>query len=205
MPLILYISSYYTTNYDLIVEYSFLIPDRNMESSVDTHSMNILSSPNSMASASTSNTSKGKLKRQQTSWTNRHTINTIVNGVPCRRCSHCSINWSNNTSTGTLTKHLLEKHHITNTSQPHSSSSMNTMSVIQHPIDMSKLLISRAFEKKIDSSITKYIITEMLPHVHVESLGFKQFVHDVLPGYGLKSARTLKRLKYGKCMLSFVK
>ena len=63
MPLILYISSYYTTNYDLIVEYSFLIPDRNMESSVDTHSMNILSSPNSMASASTSKTSKGKLKR----------------------------------------------------------------------------------------------------------------------------------------------
>ena len=43
------------------------------------------------------------------------------------------------------------------------------------------------------NSITKYIITEMLPHVHVESLGFKQFMHDVLPGYRLKSARTLKR------------
>ena len=33
----------------------------------------------------------------------------------------------------------------------------------------------------------------MLPHVHVESLGFKQFVHDVLPCYGLKSTCTLKR------------
>ena len=164
-----------------------------MESSVNAPLLNTISSPNSMASASTSNTCKGKLKRLRTSWTCRHTINITDNGVPHRRCSHCSISWSNNSSTSTLTKHLLEKHHITSTSQPHSSSRMNTMSVIQHPIDTSKLLISHTFEKKIDSSITKYIITEMLPHVNVESLGFKQFMRDVLPGYVLKSARTLKR------------
>ena len=65
--------------------------------------------------------------------------------------------------------------------------------MIQNPLDTSKLLITSTLEKKIDSSVTKYIITEMLPHVHVESLGFKQFMLDVLPGYGLKSARTLKR------------
>ena len=63
----------------------------------------------------------------------------------------------------------------------------------QHPLDTSKLLISCILEKKIDISITKYIIIEILPHVHVESLGFKQFMHDVVLGYGLKSTRTLKR------------
>ena len=83
-----------------------------MESSVDAPSMNTLSSPNTMSSASKSQTSQGRSKRQRTSWTDRHTINIIDNCVPCRRCSHCSITWSNNTSTGTLTKHLLEKHHI---------------------------------------------------------------------------------------------
>ena len=60
---------------------------------------------------------------------------------------------------------------------------MNPMCMIQHPLDTSNLLITRTLEKKIDSSVTKYIITEMLPHVHVESLGFKQFMCDVLPGY----------------------
>ena len=164
-----------------------------MESSVDAPSMNTLSSPNTMSSASTSQTSQGRSKRQRTSWTDRHTINIIDNGVPRRRCSHCSSTWSTNTSTGTLTKHLLEKHHINSTSEPHSSSSMSPMSMIQNPLDTSKLLITRTLEKKIDSAVTKYIITEMLPHVHVESLGFKQFMHDVLPGYRLKSARTLKR------------
>ena len=98
-----------------------------MESSVDTPLLNTISSPNSMASASTSNTSKGKLKRQRTSWTTRHTINIIDNGVPRRRCSHSSNTWLNNTSTTTLTKQFLENHHITNTSQPHSLSRINPM------------------------------------------------------------------------------
>ena len=160
---------------------------------MDAPSMNIVPSPNSMASASTSKTSQGKSKRQRTSWTDRHTINIVDNGVPHHQCSHCSSTWSINTSTGTLTKHLLEKHHINSTSEPHSSSSMSPMSMIQHPLDTIKLLITRTLEKKIDSSVTKYIIIEMLPHVHVESLGFKQFMHDVLPGYRLKSACTLKR------------
>ena len=79
-----------------------------MESSVNAPLLNTISSPNSMASASTSNTCKGKLKRLRTSWTDRHTINITDNGVPHRRCSHCSISWSNNTSTGTiLRKHSL--------------------------------------------------------------------------------------------------
>ena len=33
----------------------------------------------------------------------------------------------------------------------------------------------------------------MFSHVHVEPLGFKQFMHYVLPSYGLKSTHTLKR------------
>ena len=65
--------------------------------------------------------------------------------------------------------------------------------MIQPPLETSNLLISRAYEKKIDSSVTKYLISEILPHVHVESSGFTQFMHVVFPGYELKSTRTIKR------------
>ena len=33
----------------------------------------------------------------------------------------------------------------------------------------------------------------MLPHTHVQSSGFVDFLHEILPGYELKSARTVKR------------
>ena len=33
----------------------------------------------------------------------------------------------------------------------------------------------------------------MLPHTHVQSSGFVDFLHEILPGYKLKSARTVKR------------
>ena len=125
------------------------------------------SSLNSMVSSFTRSTSRGTSKRVRSSWTDQHITVTMDMGVSRRRCLHCTIAWSSNTSTGTIAKHLLDKHQTTTISQPCGS---NT--VIQPPLETSNLLISRAYEKKIDSSVTKYLISEILPHVHVECSGF---------------------------------
>ena len=81
---------------------------------------------------------------------------------------YCNITWSTSTSTGSIARHLLDKHQIDNTSELGSSSVLHKSSV-----DTSKLLISRSLERKFDSSIAKFIVTEMLTHVHVESVGFR--------------------------------
>ncbi len=145
------------------------------------------SSPNSIASTSVSDSQFHSKKRARVSWTEKHIINILDAGVSHRRCKHCSALWSINTSTGTISKHLLDNHSISMTS-PSQSSSI----VIQPPLDASKFLISRALEKKMDNSIAQYFITEILPHKHVESPGFRKFMNNYMPGYQIKSARTMK-------------
>ena len=73
---------------------------------------------------------------------------------------YCNITWSTSTSIGSITRHLLDKHLIDNTSEPGSSSVLR-----QSFVNISKLLISNSLERKFDSSIAKYIVIEMLPHV----------------------------------------
>ena len=160
-----------------------------MESSVEVHIRSSISSPNSMASTSMRSASRAQpKKRQRTSWTEQHIISIMEKSVSRRRCSYCNITWSSSTSTGTIAKHLLDKHCINSTSQLHYS---NIMTPPRR--DTSKLLSSRTSDKRNDSSIAKYIIPEILPHVHDKSLGFKPFIHDVLPSYELMPIYTWKQ------------
>ena len=118
---------------------------------------------------------------------------TIKEGdVSKRRCAYCHLLWSSSTSTGSIAKHLLDKHNINSTSQQQASNSV----LVQTQIDASTstLAISRTQEKRLDSIIVRYIVSSMLPHAHIESPSFKRLMHDILPNYQLKSARTLKRL-----------
>ena len=80
-----------------------------------------------------------------------------------------------------VAKHLLDKHNINSTSQPHTSSNV----LVQSNIDatLSTLAISRTLEKKFDSTVVRYIVTSMLPHAHIESSRFKRLMHEVLPTY----------------------
>ena len=79
---------------------------------------------------------------------------------------------------------------MNSTTQPQASRSS---ALIQTSIDTSKIAISRTLERKYDNSIARYIVSELLPHVHVKSLGLKRLIHVFSPGYQLKSACTLKR------------
>ena len=116
---------------------------------------------------------------------------TIKEGdVSKRRCAYCHLLWSSSTSTGSIAKHLLDKHNINSTSQPQASNN----DLVQTQIDTSMLAISHSQEKKFDSTIVRYIVSSMLPHVHIESSSSKRLMHDVLPNYQLKSTRTIKRL-----------
>ena len=107
-------------------------------------------------------------------------------------CDYCHLLWTSSTSTDSIAKHLLDKHNINNTSQTQASSNV----LVQTQIDASTstLAISRTQEKRLDSIIVRYIVSSMLPHAHIESPSFKRLMHDILPNYQLKSARTLKRL-----------
>ena len=109
-----------------------------------------------------------------------------------RRCTYCRLLWSSSTSIGSIAKHLLDKHNINNTSQPHTSSN----GLVQTKIDAttSTLVISHTLEKNIDSIVARYIVSLMLLHAHIESSSFKRLMHEVLPNYQLKSVGTLKRL-----------
>ena len=130
--------------------------------------------------------------RKRTSWTEQHMI-SIKDGDACKcRCAYCHLLWASSTSTGSIAKHLLDKHNINSTSQPQTSSNV----LVQSNIDAtsSTLGISRTLEKKFDSNVVRYIVTSMLPHAHIESSSFKRYMSVVLPTYQLKSARTLKRL-----------
>ena len=104
--------------------------------------------------------------------------------VSKRRCTYCHLLWSSSTSTGSIAKHLLDKHNINNTSQPQASS--NALVQTQIDASISTLAISRTQEKKFDSTIVRYIVSTMLPHAHIESSSFKRLMHDVLPNYQLK-------------------
>ena len=121
----------------------------------------------------------------------RATHNHNEDNVFRRQCAYCSIIWSAFTSIGSIAKHLLHKHNVNSTTQPQASRSS---ALIQTSVDTSKIAISRTLERKYDISIARYIVSELLPHVHVKSLGLKRLIHVFSPGYQLKSARTLKRL-----------
>ena len=136
---------------------------------------------------------RGKTKaRKRTSWTEQHMISIKDGDAYKRRCAYCHLLWASSTSTGSIAKHLLDKHNINSTSQPQTSSNV----LVQSNIDAtsSTLTISRTLEKKFDSTVVRYIVTSMLPHAHIESSSFKRLMHEVLPTYQLKSSRTLKRL-----------
>ena len=106
-------------------------------------------------------------KRQRTSWTDAHTIFYMDNGTPRWRCHHCHVYWSSTTSTCTIAKHLAENHHLSGDPDLNSGISQH----IQSSIESAK--VSLVLEKKIDGSITKYIVKGALPHAHVESPEFK--------------------------------
>ena len=53
--------------------------------------------------------------------------------------------------------------------------------------DYANLVSNRPFTMKLNS------VTGTLPHAHVESDAFKEFVHDLVPGYQMKTRRTIKR------------
>ena len=89
--------------------------------------------------------------------------------------------------TGTIAKHLAEKHHLSD--DPNQNSGISKP--IQCSIECTK--VSRVLEKKIDDAITKYIVKGTLPHAHVESHEFKEFIQQLVPGYKMKTRRTLKR------------
>ena len=100
---------------------------------------------------------RGKTKaRKRTSWTEQHMI-SIKDGDACkRRCAYCHLLWASSTSTGSIAKHLLDKHNINSTSQPQTSSNV----LVQSNIDAtsSTLGISRTLEKKFDSTVVRYIV-----------------------------------------------
>ena len=99
------------------------------------------------------------------------------NGTPRRRCYHCHVCWSSTTSTSTIAKHLTEKHHLLDERNQNSG----ILKIIQSSIESTK--VSHVLEKKIDGVITKYIVKGTLPHAHVESHAFKEFVQQLVPGY----------------------
>ena len=152
-----------------------------MESSSQTHAAMGSSSIN----VSHGQTSMSR-KRQRSSWTDAHIISYMDNGAPRRRCHHCHVCWNSKTSTGTIAKHLTEKHHLSD--EPNQNSGISK--IIQSSIESTK--VSRFLEKKIDCFVTRYIVKGTLPHAHVESDAFKEFVHDLVPGYQMKTRRTIK-------------
>ena len=155
-----------------------------MESSSQTNATMESSSINVSHGPTTTSSSR---KRLRTSWTDAHIISYMDNGTPRRRCHHCAVCWSSTTSTGTIAKHLAEKHRLSGDSNQNSGISRQ----IQSSIEFAK--VSRVLENKIDVAITKYIVMGILPHAHVESLEFKEFIHQMVPGYQVKTRRTIKR------------
>ena len=116
-------------------------------------------------------------KRVRVSWTEEHYIVIKEAGGSCRRCSHCTRTLSITTSTGTIAKQLNDKHGISSNSVLESPNPTS----IQSALDTSNLLISRAQEKKVDCSVAKYFVREMLPNTHVQSSGSVDFLHELLP------------------------
>ena len=155
-----------------------------MESSSQTNATMESSSINVSHGPITTSSSR---KRLRTSWTDAHIISYLDNGTPRQQCHHCVVCWSSTTSTGTIAKHLAEKHRLSGDSNQNSGISRQ----IQSSIESAK--VSRVLENKIDAAITKYIVMGILPHAHVESLEFKEFIHQMVPGYQVKTRRTIKR------------
>ena len=109
------------------------------------------------------------------------------NGAPRRRCHHCHVCCSYTTSTGTITKNLVEKHRLSGDPDQNSCISQHIQSFIE-----SDAKVSRVLEKKIDGAITKYIVKGKFPHAHVESPEFKEFIQQLVPGYQVKTRHTIK-------------
>ena len=80
---------------------------------------------------------------------------------------------------------MAEKHRLSGDSNQNSGISQQ----IQSSIEFAK--VSRVLENKIDAAITKYIVMGILPHAHVESLEFKEFIHQIVPGYQVKTRHTV--------------
>ena len=76
---------------------------------------------------------------------------------------------------------MAEKHRLSGDSNQNSGISRQ----IQSSIESAK--VSRVLEKKIDGAITKYIVKGTLPHAHVESPEFKEFIQQIVPGYQVKT------------------
>ena len=119
-----------------------------------------------MESATSISAPRGKTKaRKRTSWTEQHMISIKDGDAYKRRCAYCHLLWASSTSTGSIAKHLSDKHNINSTSQPQTSSNV----LVQSNIDAtsSTLGISRTLEKKFDSTVVRYIVTSMLAHAHI--------------------------------------
>ena len=127
-------------------------------------------------------------KRPRVSWTEEHSIIIEEAGGSRRRCSHCNITWYVNTSIGTIAKHLVDKHGVT------TPQTCNPTTYIQLALYSNKLLLTRALEKKHDTSIAKYIVRSRSPHAHVKDECFLDFIYDFAPDYMPKSPHTIKRI-----------
>jgi hypothetical protein len=106
---------------------------------------------------------------RRTSWTKQHVVVVATSSSQLRRCKHCGIAWSSNTSTGTIAKHLSSKHGIVTGSKPEPAAEEDADS---------------ANKREIESSVvTDYIIGVMLPPAHVSSPAFGRFLRQIAPGY----------------------
>ncbi|KDO25557.1 hypothetical protein SPRG_20675 [Saprolegnia parasitica CBS 223.65] len=89
-----------------------------------------------------------------------------------RGCKKCPTTFAASTSTGTLAKHLRVFHGITqDTVAP--SSVATQRSITDH--------LPLAAKLKYDSAIATYVVSEVLPLVHVASLGLRSLVSYGLP------------------------
>ena len=155
----------------------------SMNPPVLTTMMGTQSMPISVASSSTITTWRSRSKkRPKTDELNNISSLLWRETISQPRCTYCSITWSNSISTSTIAKHLLNKHHINSTSQTNDSNI-----IIQPLLDTSKILLLCTLGKKFDCSIIKYVVSKILSHTHVESKGFRKFMHDVLSSYQMKS------------------
>ena len=93
---------------------------------------------------------------------------------------------------------MSEKHGITSGTVPNLS---NQITFIHPALDSNKLLMTRASEKRYDTSLANYIVRTRLPHMHVMSNGFLDFMCDFVPGYVIKSPNTIKRTILRMCVL----
>ena len=138
---------------------------------------------------------KRNRRRQQKSkpWHHQHWEFSEAAGK--NRCNYCPVLWSLNSSSGTITKHLLEKHGLTSSSSSDAVSNGIVAGTASHQTRIPDVFtkISKTVERRHDSATVQYIVQSELPHTHAASESFKHFASSLAPGYIPKSARTIKR------------